>query len=118
MGAKGTGIRDDHIFRAILNGMQGALAVYVRAFKQSTFNDRIRDVFKSLLLQKIDYLIKLNEYGRSKGWFNPKPAFRPQKKAGSPRPELGICARRRAVIIFDIQISGVEQLQRSLFSAA
>ncbi|MEW6182265.1 MAG: spore coat protein [Bacillota bacterium] len=69
--------KDDHIYRTILIGLQGALTVHVAAIKQSTLNDRVRGIFKNLLFQEMEYVDRFIKYGKAKGWLNPEPLYRP-----------------------------------------
>jgi len=68
-------VDDDSLFRGIFSGMTGALTVHAKAIKQSTTNDRIRDIFKNLLLEEIALLDRTVKYGKMKGWLNAAPSF-------------------------------------------
>lgn len=67
---------DDHIYRVILDGFQGAEIMHAEAIKQCTVNDRIRKIFKKMLLQEIDYYNDFARYGKLKGWLHPVPTYR------------------------------------------
>lgn len=69
-------ISDDHIFRTILSGIQGAGGIHIIALKQCVDNDRIRSMFKRMLEDDIGYYEKLVKYGKLKGWLHPAPAYR------------------------------------------
>lgn len=69
---------DDHMFRMILTGIQGAAIFHAQALKQSTVNDRVRSIFKDLLFAELDYNDKLIKFGKVKGWLNPVPKYKVQ----------------------------------------
>ncbi|MHB1420711.1 MAG: hypothetical protein ACYCX4_14220 [Bacillota bacterium] len=73
-------VDDDYMYRVIFDGLQGAAMVHARAFKQCTTNDRIRNLFKKLLLEEIDALDDLIKYGKLKGWVDPVPKFSQENK--------------------------------------
>lgn len=68
-------LKDDSIYRNVLIGMQGALAMHMQAFKQATTNDRIRELFRRFLFDEIGKVDKFIMYGKSKGWLFPPPQF-------------------------------------------
>lgn len=68
-------VDDDHIFRTLLMGMQGAGILHAVTMKQSTTNDRVRDLFKKLLLDEIDMQERLIKFGKLKGWLNTSPEY-------------------------------------------
>ena len=70
-------LQDDHMYRTILNGLQGAAILHLQPIKQCTFNDRIRKLFKILLIEEIDILNNLYKFGKMKGWFHPAPMYKP-----------------------------------------
>lgn len=67
---------DDFMFRTIFQGIQGASIVHAQSLKGSTFNDRIRDFFKDLLLEEIDIQDDLIKFGKVKGWVQSAPSYR------------------------------------------
>ena len=69
---------DDHMYRAILTGIQGAASLHGQAYKQCSTNDRIREVFKKLLLSEVDSLDRMIKFGKMKGWLYPAPQYRLQ----------------------------------------
>ncbi len=71
-------IDDDHMYRMILAGIMGATIFHAQALKQSTVNDRVRRIFKDLLLKEIEYVDDLLRFGKLKGWLNPVPQFKVQ----------------------------------------
>ena len=74
--AQDTGLmNDDYMFRILFIGIVGALWIHSLALKQCTTNDRIRGLFKELLVKEIDTLDKLIRYGKSKGWLNVVPQY-------------------------------------------
>lgn len=66
---------DDHMFRTLLNGIQGATILHIQPLKQCIFNERIRGVFKNLLLEEIGLIDRYFKYGKLKGWFHPSPLY-------------------------------------------
>ena len=69
-------LNDDHMFRMILLGIQGAAIFHAQALKQCTVNDRVRAIFKELLFDEIKYNDKMIKFGKVKGWLNPVPQFK------------------------------------------
>ena len=67
---------DDHIYRMILSGMQGAGSMHTIALKQCIFNDRFASLFKTMLSAEIGYYEKLVKYGKLKGWLHPSPKYK------------------------------------------
>ncbi|KUO50287.1 MAG: hypothetical protein APF76_11290 [Desulfitibacter sp. BRH_c19] len=68
---------DDYTYRIIMIGIQGALTIHAQALKQCTFNDRVRNIFKKLLLEEVDLLDNYIKFGKTKGWLNPGPGYHP-----------------------------------------
>ncbi|MBS4026873.1 MAG: DUF3231 family protein [Clostridia bacterium] len=71
-------IDDEHMYRMIFLGMQGTVTLHAQALKQCTFNDRVRQIFKTLLMEEIDYVDRFMKFGKVKGWLNTVPAYRAQ----------------------------------------
>lgn len=69
-------VTDDHIFRTILSGIQGAGSMHVIALKQCMSDDRFNSLFQSMLKAEIAYYEKLVKYGKLKGWLNLAPKYR------------------------------------------
>ena len=67
---------DDHMYRITLIGLQGASIIHAQAFKQCTFNDRLRSIFKKIILDEISYQGKLYKFGKLKGWLHSVPSYR------------------------------------------
>lgn len=67
---------DEHMYRIVLIGIQGTLTLHAQALKQCTFNDRIRGIFKKMLLEEINYIDNYIRFGKMKSWLNPVPAYR------------------------------------------
>jgi len=72
----GAHMEDDHMFRMVLIGIQGAGMLHAQALKQCTVNDRVRKIFKDLLLQELDYNNDMIRFGKLKGWLHPAPMYR------------------------------------------
>lgn len=67
---------DDYIYRTMLIGMQGASIMHVQAYKQCVTNDRLRKIFKQLLIEEVNIINKLIKYGKSKSWLNVPPNYK------------------------------------------
>ncbi len=61
-------LNDDHMFRTLIDGMQGALIIHIQPLKECSLNDRVRGIFKKLLLEELDVIDDLYKYGKIKGW--------------------------------------------------
>ena len=68
-------LKDDHMFRTLLDGMQGAAIMHTNPLKECTMNDRLRLIFKELLLKEIDIIDVYYKLGKVKGWFHPIPLY-------------------------------------------
>jgi hypothetical protein len=68
---------DDTIFRTIDSFMQGAGGKHAQAFKQATYNDEIRELFRDLLLDEMEVFDDFMKFGKLKGWLNPVPTYIP-----------------------------------------
>lgn len=67
---------DDYILRHLLTQAQGTTLVHVSAFKQSTTNDRVRSMFKGMLLDAMTASDRLLKYSKVKGWIDDPPMYR------------------------------------------
>lgn len=72
-----TVLNDDYMFRILHIGIMGALWLHSLALKQCTTNDRIRNIFKDLLIDEVKTLDKLVLLGKAKGWSNVVPLYTP-----------------------------------------
>lgn len=68
-------VDDDYLFRMLATGIQGAVMMHTKALNQSLTNDRIRKLFKQLLLSEISIGNKLIKFGKMKGWLHPAPRY-------------------------------------------
>jgi hypothetical protein len=68
-------LNDDHMFRTLIDGMQGALIIHIQPLKECSLNDRVRGIFKKLLLEELDVIDDLYKYGKIKGWFHSVPTY-------------------------------------------
>ncbi|MHB1042254.1 MAG: DUF3231 family protein [Eubacteriales bacterium] len=66
---------DDHMYRCLLTGIQEAAILHAQTVKECTYNDRIRDLFKKLLLDEMDIVDGFYKMGKMKGWFHPIPTY-------------------------------------------
>lgn len=69
-------LQDEYMYRILLNGIQGAAILHAQALKQSTVEDRIRKLFKDLLLEELNFLDNLIKFGNLKGWLHPVPQYK------------------------------------------
>lgn len=69
-------LKDDNMFRHLFKGVQGATTVHAQAFKKCTTNDRVRKIFKDLLLEEVEIFDRLVSFGKYKGWLNPAPIYK------------------------------------------
>lgn len=67
---------DDYLYRIILSGTQGASIMHALAFKQCVTNDRIRNIFRKLLIGEMRYIDRLIRFGKLKGWLFTPPKYR------------------------------------------
>jgi len=68
-------MHDDNIFRQLFFGVQGAVIIHAHALLKSTTNDRIRKIFKDLLISEVNIQDNLILFGKFKGWLNPAPEY-------------------------------------------
>lgn len=59
-------VDDDYLYRMILAGVQGAASLHAQSFKQSITNDRVRKIFRELLIGEISHYDKLVKFGDRK----------------------------------------------------
>lgn len=69
-------LEDDHMYRTLLSGIQGAAIFHAQALKQITLEDSLRKLFKQLLLEELDYIDDLIKFGNLKGWLHPVPQYK------------------------------------------
>ena len=67
---------DDYMYRILLTGIQGATEFHATSIKQTVINDRIRGLFKKLIIEELDLQDEFVKYGKLKGWLNPVPEYR------------------------------------------
>lgn len=67
---------EDYIYRHLLIGMQGASIMHAQAYKQCVTNDRIRKIFKQLLLEEVNIINKLIQFGKLKVWLHVAPRYK------------------------------------------
>lgn len=68
-------ISDRYIFRRILRGIQSFLPTHTMAFIHST-SPKIREQFKTFMIQEMDLYDKFIEYGKVKGYEINPPAYK------------------------------------------
>jgi len=66
-------VHDEHCYRTLLIGLYGALALHVQPLKECVYNDRIRALFKQLLVDELGMLDRYLKFGKLKGWLNAPP---------------------------------------------
>ncbi|WP_028307684.1 DUF3231 family protein [Desulfitibacter alkalitolerans] len=73
-----TNMEDSYMFRILFTGMIGAAWMHALALKQCFTNDRLRDIFKDLLVQEINIIDKMILFGKTKGWLGIVPQYSPK----------------------------------------
>lgn len=71
------GIEDAYMYRTLYTGMVGAAWMHALALKQCLTNDRLRGIFKDLLVQEISIIDKMILFGKVKGWLGIVPQYSP-----------------------------------------
>ncbi len=66
---------DDYVYRIMINALQGAAILHAQSFKECIVNDRVRDIFKHLLKDEINFIDNFVKFGKTKGWLNPVPKY-------------------------------------------
>jgi hypothetical protein len=69
-------MEDDHMYRILLTGIQGAAFFHAQAVKQISVEDKTRKLFKQLLLEELNYINDLIKFGNLKGWLHPVPQYK------------------------------------------
>lgn len=69
-------IKDDQLYRDILQGLQMAALLHTDANKKCITNDRVRAIFSEMLLEEIYFYDKFIKYGKLKSWLNNVPLYR------------------------------------------
>ncbi len=72
-------LKDSNMFRLLFTGIVGAAWLHALALKQCITNDRIRGIFKDLLVEEIKMLDKLILFGKLKGWLAVVPQYKTVK---------------------------------------
>ena len=70
-------LSDDYMYRILANALQGAAIFHAQSYKECAVNDRIRKIFKQLLIDEINFIDQFIKYGKVKGWLNPVPIYGP-----------------------------------------
>lgn len=71
-------MEDAYMFRTLFTGMVGAAWMHALAIKQCLTNDRLRNIFKDLLVQEIKIIDKMILFGKVKGWLGVVPQYKPK----------------------------------------
>jgi spore coat protein CotF len=66
---------DDHLYRTLLTGLRTVASLHAKTLKETTFNDRVRGVFKAMIAGELGYIDKYFLYGKIKGWLNSYPQY-------------------------------------------
>jgi len=72
-----TNIEDSYMYRMLYTGMVGAAWMHALALKQCFTNDRLRGIFRDLLVQEINIIDKMILFGKVKGWLGIVPQYNP-----------------------------------------
>lgn len=67
-------VRDEEIFRIILDGAQTAMDVHVKSIKIAS-SDKLRNIFRDFLNQELDSYETMFKYGKLKGWIKSPPDY-------------------------------------------
>ncbi|KJS19851.1 MAG: hypothetical protein VR72_17005 [Clostridiaceae bacterium BRH_c20a] len=70
-------LEDTYMYRILFTGMVGAAWMHALALKQCFTNDRLRGIFKDLLVDEINIIDKMILFGKVKGWLGVVPQFNP-----------------------------------------
>ncbi|MCR3923308.1 MAG: DUF3231 family protein, partial [Firmicutes bacterium] len=68
-------IEGNLMFRDMFTGIQYMFNLHAEALKQSTTNDRLRQMFLKFLREELDVFDKLAKYGKLKGWLRSTPLY-------------------------------------------
>lgn len=68
-------IRDEHIFRSVFAGMASFMPTHFSGVLHAT-NARLREVFRTFLIDELDLYDDLMMYGQTKGWIENPPMYR------------------------------------------
>ena len=68
-------ITDDHMYRTLLLGLRTVVMVHAQTLKECIFNDRVRGIFKQLLIDELNYIDNYYKFGKMKGWFHEIPMY-------------------------------------------
>lgn len=68
---------DKHFYRDLLAGMHSASLIHAKSFKQCTTNQRVRKLFKNLLLVEVDKFDNFLKFGKMKKWLHTVPLYKP-----------------------------------------
>lgn len=68
-------ISDRYMFTAVLKGMQNSISLHGIAIIEVTYSDDLRDFFKQILFDELDFVDKMILYGQTKGWVFPSPKY-------------------------------------------
>jgi len=49
--------------------------VHAQTLKECIFNDRVRGIFKQLLIDELNYIDNYYKFGKMKGWFHEIPMY-------------------------------------------
>lgn len=66
---------DKFMFQTILTGMRNAAVLHGFAVNDCVLNNDVRNLFKSLLYEEIDFINRFIKYGKIKGWIYKTPSF-------------------------------------------
>ncbi len=104
---------DRFIYRKIFEDLISEIFALSRAYRTSTTNDSIREVFKDAILGHASQFEVFYKYGKLKGWEADPPAFKPPKPM--KKEELSVS---EAFHIWDHLNYRYDQLQTNQFYAS
>jgi len=68
-------MEDAFMFEVLLNGIQNAVDLHIRAVIETIRNDPLRDLFYGLFTAELRIYENLLKYGKAKGWIIPIPIY-------------------------------------------
>ncbi len=68
-------VSDAFLYAAILNGIQSAIDLHVRAVIETIRNDSLRRIYYQLFIEQVQIHERILKYGKAKGWLIVVPMF-------------------------------------------
>lgn len=106
-------VRDEYIFRTILNGVTNDLFSLVQAVRNSTTNDRLRTLLRDMLKVQMNNHNLIIKYGKVKEWLDPDPTYKTAKAVKNEKLSIG-----SAFHVWDHSVLRYDQYQITDFFAS